>query len=212
MCSTRNGLPLSSFSRDKAINMKKQNFALLSLLLLQTEAFAGPFCPEGYRPEGPSFAFTCISNSTGQPLGGGGNSGAPSGRAPLPPPTQGHLEAAWGALVWDPRMLVANYKNSLYFGVAMGHRSKQAAIDDATSQCENDGGKRCQVQAVVTQACLGLAGAKGQLVWATQKFTGDILGSSEQAGLNALAKCNEKGYQKCEVIYSDCSIKNWVTK
>lgn len=191
--------------------MKKLNFALLSLLWLQTEAFAGPFCPEGYHPEGPSFAFTCISNSTGQPLGGG-RTEAPSGRAPLPPPTQGHLEAAWGALVWDPGMLVADYKNSLYFGVAMGHRSKQAAIDDATSQCESDGGKRCQVQVVITKACLGLAGAKGQLVWATQKFTGDVLGSSERAGANALAKCNEKGYQKCEVIYSDCSINNWVTK
>lgn len=191
--------------------MKKLNFALLSLLLLQADAFAGPFCPEGYRPEGPSFSFTCISNSTGEPLGGGG-AGARPGRAPLPPPIQGHLEPAWGALVWDPGMLVANYKNSLYFGVAMGHRSKQAAVEDATSQCQNDGGKRCQVQAVVTKACLGIAGAKGQLVWATQNFTGDVLRSSERAGINALAKCNEKGYEKCEVIYSDCSINNWVTK
>jgi hypothetical protein len=180
------------------------------LFLVHVEVLAGPFCPEGYRPQGTSFAYTCISNITGQPLDGGAP--APASRAPSPPPIQGHLEAAWGALVWDPDMLVADYKKSLYFGVAMAHRSRQAAIDDATSQCENDGGKRCVVQAIVTRACLGLAGAKGQLVWATQKFTGDVLATSARAGANALAKCQEKGHQQCEVIYSDCSINNWVGK
>ena len=186
------------------------HLAVFLLFITQNQVIAGPFCPEGYRPEGPSFSYTCISNSTGRPLGAENN--APSGRAPMPPSTQGHLEAAWGALVWDPDMLVADYKNSLYFGVAMAHRSKEAAVDDATAQCQSDGGKRCQVQVVITKACLGLAGAKGQLVWATQKYNGDVLASSAQAGTNALAKCNSKGYQKCEVIYTDCSIHRWASR
>lgn len=191
--------------------MKYFYLAFLPLFFVNDEALAGPFCPEGYRPEGPSFAFVCRSNSTGEVLGGGGGTAPPS-RPQLPPAIQGHIEAAWGALVWDPKMLVADYKNSRYFGVAMAHRSKQAAIDDAMSQCENDGGKNCQVQATITKACLGLAGAKGKLVWATQSFTGDVLATSERAGANALAKCEKLGYQECKTIYSDCSINNWVNR
>jgi hypothetical protein len=191
--------------------MKRTYFVCLFLLIIYGEAFAGPFCPEGYRPEGPSFAYDCVSNSTGEILGGGGTGEPSSKGASSPPPIEGHLEPAWGALVWDSKMLIADYKNSLYFGVAMAHRTKQAAIDDAMSQCENDGGKSCQVQATITKACLGLAGAKGKLVWAIQKFNGDVLATSDRAGANALAKCEKLGYEKCEVIYSDCSINNWVT-
>jgi len=191
--------------------MKRSYLVFISLFVIYGEAFAGPFCPEGYRPEGPSFAYDCVSNSTGEVLGSGGGSDASSGRAPLPPSIKGHLEPVWGALVWDPKMLIADYKNSLYFGVTMAHKTKQEAIDAAMSQCENDGGKSCKVQATITKACLGLAGAKGKLVWATQQFNGDVMATSARAGANALAKCEKLGYEKCEVIYSDCSINRWVT-
>lgn len=195
----------------RVIKLNTTHYIVFVLLcLMHGSTLAGPFCPEGYRPEGPSFAYGCVSNSTGEVLGSGGSS-VPSSRAPAPPPIQGHLEPVWGALVWDSKMLIADYKNSLYFGVAMAHKTKQEAIDDAMSQCENDGGRHCTVQATITKACLGLAGAKGRLVWATQKFTGDVMATSDRAGANALAKCEKLGYEKCEVIYSDCSINRWVT-
>lgn len=196
--------------------MKSCHASCLIFLLLGNTAFAsGPpaeivdqsFCPPGYYPSGPSFAYTCVSIN-------GDNEEEASSRS-LPSEQsriRGHLEPAWGALVWDPEMLVADYKNSLYFGVAMGSRSKQAAIDRAMSQCENDGGKKCQIQATVTNGCLGLAGAIDQLVWAVEYHDGkSILGTSDRAGKKALAKCNAKGYEKCEIIYHDCSISNWVS-
>lgn len=176
------------------------------------------FCAPGYHAEGPSFAYDCISNSTGEIEGQESGSGSSSsGSYPLPPPStvprvKGHSENVWGALVWDPKMLIANYKESKNIGIAMGQKTKQAAIDYAMSECENDGGKHCQVQATISGSCLAIAGAKGQLEWATQKHSeGDnAFVTSDLAGKKALAKCNDKGYQNCEVFYSDCSIIKWV--
>lgn len=131
---------------------------------------------------------------------------------PSSPPIKGHIEYVWGALVWDPKMLIANYKNSKNIGIAMGQKTKQAAIDYAMNECENDGGKNCQVQTTISGACLAIAGAKGQLVWDTQKYTKgeNAFVTADLADKKALAKCNKNNYQNCEIIYSDCSIQKWV--
>jgi len=176
------------------------------------------FCLPGYHPEGPSFAYDCVSNSTGEIEGQESGSGSSSSSSyPLPPPSntarvKGHAENVWGALVLDSKMLIANYKESKNIGIAMGQKTKQEAIDFAMSECENDGGKQCQVQVTISGSCLALAGAEGQILWATQKHTeGDnAFDTSAAAERKALAKCNEKGYQRCEVFYSDCSIIKWV--
>lgn len=195
--------------------MRLQLFCLCILVGFSGFVRAEGRCPDGYFPIGGGNAGWEGCAPMGSTSGRGGDSEESTSRI-LPPEQsriQGHLEPAWGALVWDSEMLVADYKNSLYFGVKMGSRSKQAAIDGAMSQCENDGGKKCQIQATVTNGCLGLAGAVNQLVWAVEYHDGkSILDTSDRAGEKALEKCNAKGYEKCEIIYHDCSISNWVTQ
>ena len=200
-------------------NLLRRLVALIFLCVISNvyayEPIDQSFCPPGYHPEGPSFAYDCVSNTTGEIEGQ--ESGSGSSSYPLPPPSsaprvKGHAESVWGALVWDPKMLIANYKQSKNIGIAMGKKTKQEAIDFAMSECENDGGKNCQVQATISGSCLALAGGKGQILWATQKHieNDNAFDTSKAAKKKALAKCTEKGYQQCEVFYSDCSIIKWV--
>ena len=201
--------------------------SLVALTFLWSTAASAAFpCPVGPGPGEVQVGITggeggiavipmCESDGSGDDDGGTNEmDDAPSGRPlpPLPPPIKGHIEPVWGALVWDSKMLIANYKDSKNIGIAMGQKTKQAAIDYAMSECENDGGKHCQVQATISGSCLALAGGKGQLVWATQKYSEgeNAFVTSDFAGKKALAKCNEKGYQNCEVFYNDCSIQKWV--
>ncbi len=208
----------------------KMHASLLNLLGLffcwSITTNAAYVCPNGPRPgevqvgtQGGSGGIAVIPmcDSDGSADDGGNSNddeGGGYGRAypaPSAPRVKGHAENVWGALVWDPKMLIANYKESKNIGIAMGQKTKQAAIDQAMSECENDGGKHCQVQATISGACLAIAGAKKQLVWETQKFINeDANATADLASKKALAKCNEKGYQNCEVFYIDCSIYKWV--
>ena len=84
------------------------------------------FCPPGYHPEGPSFAYDCVSNTTGE-IEGQESNGDGYGRdypTATTPRVKGHAENVWGALVWDPKMLIANYKQSKNIGIAMGKKNQ----------------------------------------------------------------------------------------
>ena len=209
------------------IIMRTLLHSLIALTFLWTTTSDAAYpCPNGPGPGenqvgtmggsgGIAVIPMCDSDGSADDGGGSNDDGGGYGRAypeSTAPRVKGHAENVWGALVWDPKMLIANYKESKNIGIAMGQKTKQAAIDYAMSECENDGGKHCQVQATISGSCLAIAGAKGQLVWDTQKHTdGDnAFDTSDLAGKKTLAKCNEKGYQKCEVFYNDCSIQKWV--
>jgi hypothetical protein len=208
------------------IKLRAHLLSFIALIFLwPTAASAAYPCPNGPGPgenqvgtmggsNGIGVTPLCDSDGSATDDGGfdddSGRGGAYS--APSTPRMKGHAINVWGALVWDPKLLIANYKESKNIGIAMGQKTKQDAIDYAISECENDGGKHCQVQATISGSCLALAGGKGQIVWATQKHTdGDnAFDTSAAAEKKALAKCNEKGYQSCAVFYSDCSIIKWV--
>lgn len=53
--------------------------------------------------------------------GGGYGRAYPTQSAPRP---KGHAENVWSTLVWDSKMLIANYKDSENIGIAKGKKTK----------------------------------------------------------------------------------------
>lgn len=143
------------------------------------------FCPPGYHPEGPSFAYDCVSNTTGE------IEGSESSR-PAREPDRAVWEDRWGA--------IARGKAGGWGAVTNMHNEKSAK-QAALKQCETTASTKpadCKVSLTYYNQC-------AVYVWGSGGGISSSAVDVPTASKNALAQCG-KSSKDCEVLYSDCSL------
>jgi hypothetical protein len=162
------------------------------LMLASVSAFAEGGCPPGSYPIGDSRAPGCAPI----PTGGGGD----SAQGPV---ATGKWETRWGAISEDA--------DSLATGSAVSMKSKRQAVAAASAECKKLGGKNCKLRLAYYNQCAAIADATAEsLAKGPGRSTIARAETVNQAKSIAMNECTSAlNGQKCEIVYSACSMSEF---
>jgi len=143
------------------------------------------FCPPGYHPEGPSFAYDCVSNSTGE------IEGRESSRTAREPDRE----------VWEDRWGAIARGKAGGWGAVANFASERSAKEAALKQCQTTATTKtanCKISIIYYNQCVAY-------VWGASGGVSSSAVDVPTASKQAMAQCS-KSSADCEVLYSDCSL------
>lgn len=177
----------------------KSVIVFLMLLLAPGVALAEGRCPPGQYPIGDDRAPGCA------PIPGASVGGGATGS---PTPT-GKWETRWGAIAEDTAPSSAGLP--LATGVSKSRKSKRDANSAAMAECVRMGGVKCKVRTSYYNQCVALADPSVKPGSAGSGLSTSFTAVNEdEAKSLALESCEKSvGGQRCEIIYSACSMSEF---
>lgn len=177
----------------------KSVLVFMMLLLVPTVVLAEGRCPPGQYPIGDDRAPGCAP-IPGASVGGG-ESGSPT-------PT-GKWETRWGAIAEDTAP--SSPGQSLATGVSKSRKSKRDANSAAMAECVRMGGAKCKVRTSYYNQCVALADPSPKQGAAEPGLSTTFTAANEDEAKSLAVQSCERGAggQRCQVIYSACSMSEF---
>lgn len=152
-------------------------------------------CPSGQYPIGDQGVGGCA------PIpGAAGGAGAQA---------SGRWATTWGAIAKDEKPIPGT---NLAIGVAESMGTKADAGRIALAQCEQRGGRDCQILLAYHNQCAALSGPDiSQLKARGGVLNASRAGSLEKAKEDSMRQCEaEDGGQSCILLYASCSAPHYI--
>lgn len=172
---------------NKFLTISFSTFLMFSNLteLQAYEPIDQSFCPYGYHPEGPSFAYDCVSNSTGE----------------IQRSESNRQEHEANRSVWEERWGAIARGKAGGWGAVVDMFSENSAKQASLKQCEATATIKpanCKVSLTYYNQCVAYA-------WGKKGGVSSSAVDMSTAKKQAMVECG-KSSDDCEILYSDCSL------